>query len=38
MMHVSLFASSEPVLIEVVDFPTPHENDSKDFLHFYEGE
>jgi hypothetical protein len=38
MMHVSPFASSEPILIEVVDFPTPHENDSEDSFHFCEGE
>jgi hypothetical protein len=38
MMHVSPFASSELVLIEVVDFATPHENDSEHFLHFCEGE
>jgi hypothetical protein len=38
MMHVSLFTSPEPILIEVVDFSTPHENDSEDSLHLYEGE
>jgi hypothetical protein len=37
MMHVFPFASSDPVLIEVVDFPTPHENDS-DSLNLYGGE
>jgi hypothetical protein len=25
MMHVSLFASSEPILVKVVNFSTPHE-------------
>jgi hypothetical protein len=38
MMHVSPFTSPKPILIEVVDFSTPHENDSKDSLHFREGE
>jgi hypothetical protein len=37
MIHVSHFASSEFVLIKVVDFLTRHENDSKDYLHFYGG-
>jgi hypothetical protein len=37
-MHLYPFASSELVLIEVVGFPTPHENDSEDCLHFCEGE
>jgi hypothetical protein len=38
MMHVSLLASSDPVLVEGVEFPTPHENDLEDSLHLYEGE
>jgi hypothetical protein len=38
MMHVSLFASPELVLIEVVDFSTPKEIDPKDSLHICEGE
>ena len=37
-MHVSPFASSEPVLIEVVEFSTPQEYDSGDPLHLCEGE
>jgi hypothetical protein len=37
-VHVSSFVSSESVLIEVVGFLTPHENDSEDSLHFCEGE
>jgi hypothetical protein len=38
MMHVYLFASSEPVLIVVVDFSSPQGNDSRDSLHLREGE
>jgi hypothetical protein len=38
MIHLFLFASTEPIFIEVVDFSTPQENDSEDSLHFYEGE
>jgi hypothetical protein len=38
MMHISLFASSKLVLIKVIDFPTPHENDSEDSLHLCDGE
>jgi hypothetical protein len=38
MMHVSPFTSPEPVLIEVIDFSTPHENDSEDSFHLCEGE
>jgi hypothetical protein len=37
LMHVSPFASPEPVLTKVADFSTPQENDSKDSLHFCEG-
>jgi hypothetical protein len=37
-MHVSLFASSDPILVEVVDFCTPQEYDSGDPLHLCEGE
>jgi hypothetical protein len=38
MMYVSPFSSSEPVLIKILDFPTPHENDLGDSLNFCEGE
>ena len=38
IMHVSPFASSEPVPIEVVDFSTPQGNDSGDSLHLCGGE
>jgi hypothetical protein len=38
MVHVSPFASFRLVLIEVVDFHTPHKNDSEEYLHFCEGE
>jgi hypothetical protein len=33
MMHVSLFASSEPVVIEVIEISTPQEYNSEDPLH-----
>jgi hypothetical protein len=36
--HISLFTSPEFVLIEGVEFSTPHENDSKDHLHLCEDE
>jgi hypothetical protein len=38
MMYVSLFALSEPILIEVVEFSTPQGYDSEDPLHLCEGE
>jgi hypothetical protein len=38
MMHVFPLASSESVLIEVVEFSTPEEYNSKDPLHLCEGE
>jgi hypothetical protein len=38
MRHVSPFASSEPIVIEVVEFSTPQEYDSEDPLHICEGE
>jgi hypothetical protein len=38
MRHVSPFASSEPVVIEVVEFSTPQEYNSEDSLHFSEDE
>jgi hypothetical protein len=38
MRRVSLFASSEPVVIEVVEVSTPQEYDFEDPLHFCEGE
>jgi hypothetical protein len=38
MRHVSLFTSSEPIAIGVIKFSTPQEYDSKDPLHFCEGE
>jgi hypothetical protein len=37
-MHVSLFASSEPVLAELVEFSTSQEYDSEDPLHLCEDE
>jgi hypothetical protein len=36
IMHVSLFASSEPVLIELVEFSTSQEYDLEDPLHLCE--
>jgi hypothetical protein len=38
MMHVSLFASSKPILVEVVDFSYPQKYDLGDALHLCEGE
>jgi hypothetical protein len=38
MMHVSPLTSSEPILVEVVEFSTPQEYDSEDPLHLCEGE
>jgi hypothetical protein len=38
MRCVSLFTSSKPVFIEVVEFSTPQEYDSEDPLHLCEGE
>jgi hypothetical protein len=38
MRHVSPLTSFEPVVIEVVEFSTPQEYDSKDPLHLCEGE
>jgi hypothetical protein len=38
MRHVSLFTSSEPIDIEVVEFSTPQEYDLEDPLHLCEGE
>jgi hypothetical protein len=37
-MHVSLFKSSKPILVEIVDFSTPQEYDSGHPLHLCEGE
>jgi hypothetical protein len=35
---LEMFASSEPVVIEIIQFFTPQEYDSEDPLHLYEGE